>query len=305
MLHNLVMLVDVLRTINDESVDLSSIRQLLKESLTLVQFKQIISCCNETAGVLPPLLDAQSIPVEHDRKYGLRSGQWIITAGEKKIQITRPMIQHGIKGSYKKLKDFSMISSIHQSLLHSFVSNQTNNRITVASIPPTVIINNDSAHNTTTFVYTQRVCLIESLMIKIFQYLTLKQLCMCRSVCQQWLYDASNRQSVYHIDSFELLQCIDSFIWMILDSDDPMRSEIETQCKITKYCTIYIESNDKYLTNVLKYNLNILQSCQSICINNKHFDRLVSGTAESRIMHDWLLMQVKKITIMINGRFKE
>ena len=54
---------------------------------------------------------------------------------------------------------------------------------------------------------TQNAFAIENIVTYIFQYLDLKNVSLCRSVCQEWLDYASN-----HVDTFYLPKIIDHFI---------------------------------------------------------------------------------------------
>ena len=284
--HNLLKLVDVLRTISDENVSFDCMKLVLNESTS-----------------------------QHfDQMFPQQANESTTNNVTRCAKNWRKMIQFGITSHYKNTQDFDCISNTHDTLrnCNKFIESQSS--ISISPIPkPSVRIHNhvtqvDNDKLTTTeikeFIFTEKVFLIESIMINIFQFLTLDKLSLCRSVCQQWLYDASNPLSIYHADTFYIRKMLDHFVnWKILGKDsfdDETWKDIQKEIKrlifreefeeefgdnfdmmvdrvfcynyYDVYVHVCIPQSNQYLNNLAKYNLKLLQYCQSLTIDVNHFD---------------------------------
>ena len=263
--HSLLKLIDVLRTFNDDHVTISSIKKLLNESITSEQLSDITTIIDSNTTDLESssaLFAASLTPSEDDN-------DWQINKNGKTVSITKQKIQSAIKIYYKQCQNFEFISNIHHTL-----STMNNAIITITAIPK-LRTQGTRWRPGARLKNTEKVCSIESIMINIFHFLDLKYLSLCRSVCHQWLYYASNPFSVYHIDTFYLRRLIQHFIWIKATPDmvtDEVWRVLSSKVVVED---IYIENVDnyEYYKNIALYNLNILNNCQSIFINTIHFDR--------------------------------
>ena len=341
--HNLLQLIDVLRTIADTDVSLVHLKILVQESTTPEQYSQINRC----------MMLAQI----RRRKFRRCDA--------------RQTIQIGIKDYYKKCQDFSFITAIHQSLKNpcgldfrknqrisvprftSTISRQvcndreadeanhnTQQSITVSPIPKTRIriLTNTCGTNGAKLVFTENLFAIESIMIKIFEYLHLNELSCCRGVCQQWLYDASNAKSVYHVDTFYIRQIVAHFInWKCEQRtlrDEPSLVALinsQTNLNATRHASVYqqfisyqivhappcqhpfhqnerevkhyfvrfdyINGRNKYLDGIAKYNLNLLNNCQSLTVDATHWGECYNKLDCYSIIDD-LTNVFKKVRIL-------
>ena len=260
--HNLLKLVDVLRTISDKDVSIHCIKSLLKQSATPEELAKIQRCCS---------------------KKDKQLAQWYFnnmhtdcnTINTIKIVAIKEMIQFGIKKYYKKCQDFSFVEKIHELLKQSRVASTS-----ISSIPQP---------NTTGFDYTKQALLIESIMIKIFHYLNLGDLSCCRGVCQQWLHDASNPASVYHVDTFYIRKLVEHLInWKREEPNPYIESEWNSQQRKKWYerkiyktangnviyddICFYTDRSNNYSNGILKYNANIISYCQSLTIDSTNWN---------------------------------
>ena len=314
--HNLLKLVDVLRTISDENVSFDCMKVVLDES-TSQHFDQIVP--------ERKMVDSQQGDESTTSTVTSRSAKW------------KKMIKFAITSHYKNTQDFTCISNIHNTLKHFNKFGQSQS-ITIAPIPkPSVCTHSDTTtvnvdnHNDNDFtggkmrmqefVFTQKVFLIESIMINIFQYLNLNKLSLCRSVCQQWLYDASNPLSVYHVDTFYIRKILDHFInWTKIDKDsvefswddfEKQKTKIRLNrdrpnVKIIQCDDLYVAQSNEYSNNLAKYNIELLKYCQSLTIDVNHFAYDNNDTFYSIAPQDILkpLSNVQKLKILLSQKFE-
>ena len=189
-----------------------------------------------------------------------------------KIDAIKEMIQCEIKQYYKECQDFSFVEKIYESLKQSRVASTS-----ISLIPQP---------NTTGFDYTKQTLLIESIMIKIFHYLNLGDLSCCRGVCQQWLYDASNPASVYHVDTFYIRKLMEHLInWKREEQHQDIEAKMKSQSwKERKkiYAVFangdldniryYTDRSNNYSNGILRYNMNIIRDCQSLTIDSTNWN---------------------------------
>ena len=299
--HNLLKLIDILRTIRDDTVSIESIKQLLLISITNQQFEHIVAWCHT---------NAYHTSITQNTKRNCSSdkyvGEWTINVTLNDIgtiSVTKPMIQLAIKNYYKQCQDFSFLDNIHKKLVNG---DSNRHGITITKIPKTnwtQLINNPR---------TAQNISAEEVMIMIFKCLNIKELSCCRGVCQQWLYDASNQQSVTNIDTFYLRQLIDHFIWY--KPTEPSHNSIQNDQMwnkiaplIKKHGDLYIQhKNVKYMKNIAKYNLDILKNCSSISIDTEHF---YNGSMQSHsivsLLKDWELEKLKTLQITLSNPYSD
>ena len=150
---------------------------------------------------------------------------------------------------------------------------------------------------TTSFIKTQNVFCIESMMIKIFEHLDFNQLSRCRSVCQQWLYDASNPSSVYHVDTFYIRKLIDYFFPQYVATGTGIRAVPQPKMNRNK--------PDDYLIGIVRYNINLIKNCQSIMIDSAHWGHSYWDLAHYLFMRLWCksfsLTKVQAVKIILSN----
>lgn len=298
--HNLLKLIDILRTINDQNVSIESIKQLLLKSLTNQQFQHIVAWCHTTAYHA----STPSINNNNNSHYDSGGKQWIINVTLNNIgtiRVTKPMIQLAIKNYYKQCQNFCFVENIHKAL-----TDGDSNMLTITKIPQTnwtqLIDNHRTAQNISA----------EDVMILIFKCLNIKELSCCRGVCQQWLYDASNPQTVTHIDTFYMRQLIDHFVWYKPTS--PAHNSIQNEQMwnkigplIQKHPDLYIEhQNTQYMENILKYNLDILKNCSSITVDTAHFHiETEQQYLIGWLIKEWQLDKVRTLQMTLSNPYSE
>ena len=257
--HNLLVLIDVLRTINDPDVSVNLIRSCLIESTNTA-----------LDSTLPSDVNASRI---------------------------KQTIQNVIKQHYKKCQNFTFIQSIHNALAKcvsitpvpmikctpidhrpSCNTKDITKRDKIQSPVDTLIkcALNFSLRNTTETIFG-----IETLLIKIFQNLDFKSICNCRSVNQEWLYKGYDIASITNvkisdignlINYFCKQSCINSHLRDDYDDDD-------------EKCFYKLE------LNIAKYNLDCLRCCKNIIVDElndiytkeyskEHVDKLLSKQLE-------------------------
>ena len=276
--HNLLQLVDILRTISDTNVPLHCLKLVIQECTTPEQYSQINKFCN--------LRLSNSTTTNCNNNINTTS----IDSHK-----TRQTIQFGIKKYYKQCQNFSFIEKIHCAIKNRCCSGKDQS-ITISSIPET-----RASQKNTRLVFTEEAFSIESIMINIFEYLHLNELSNCRGVCQQWLYDASNTKSVYHVDTFYIRRLINYFMdWkheiQRVKETDKLQIQLkpgENTCiyvdkpdQRTHYydahgqelesfvdIDIYIDKRNDYIKGIARYNLSLINNCRSLTIDASHWGK--------------------------------
>ena len=257
--HDLLILVDVLRTIVDKDVSIEDLKLIFEKSAP--HLTQVLAICE------------QEISSNSNRA---------LTIDQRKEQIQCKIKQH-----YKQVQDFSFILKIHQTIENGHKLDP-NRSISISPIPKTLIQaiitttddDNDGIDDDTTphgqtkmkrFYFSENGLSIESTMTKMFQYLNFKHLSCCRAVCQQWLYYASNPLSVYHVDTFYIRKLVDHFL------DWKYGNQLNCEQSGTKLYRLYgdgtncVCTTSKYSKNVARYNINLIKDCQSLTIDTEHW----------------------------------
>ena len=232
--HNLLTLVEVLRTVIDERVSLRDIRLVLQDAK---------NNCKQPKESKQKEKEKQQTK-EKERRLDL------ILNNITRTQ-TKEAIQFDIKQQYKQCQDFSLISDIHESMKHFKIISKVPKPRVRTMMTTTLDGDTPQSNVTTTLHATQNAFAIQDIMTHTFQYLDLKNVSLCRGVCQQWLDYASNPlyASIYHVDTSELPEIIDYFI----DSKD-----------------------------IAKYNIHRIQGCQSFLVDTAHYDELVDYLPEMK-----------------------